>query len=228
MSAVIKVARMQLMNRWTFVGMPLVIMGGVTALAIAIAAIIPVDGPIYVGAGQAALWYFFAVGIQALTLTFPFALAMSVTRRVFFAGTVSVFAFLALAMAVLYFLLSVVESVTGGWGVGGYVYALPWISDGPWYQTILFFWAITLLFFVLGFWGATIYKRWSATGLMVASFGLFAILVGLAGLATASSAWGSVSAFLTTQTPLMISGWLGVVIVLLAGGSFLTLRRALP
>jgi len=228
MTEVIKVGRMQLMNRWAFLGVPVAILVGVTILAIAIAAVLPVDGPVYVGAGQAPLWYFFAVGIQALTLTFPFALAMSVTRRAFFAGTVGTFAALALGLAVIYFGLSRVEAATGGWGVDAYVYALPWISDGPWYQTILFFWALTVFFFMAGFWGATIYKRWSTTGLLIVLLGLGVVVVALAGLATATSSWAAVGRVLSGQTPLSVSAWLAALVLVLFGGSFLTLRRAQP
>ena len=59
-------------------------------LALAIYAMLAnagVDGPKYGGGAQAPLWYFLVVGIQALTLTFPFSQAMSVTRREFYLGT---------------------------------------------------------------------------------------------------------------------------------------------
>ena len=59
-------------------------------LALAIYAILASDGvagPKYGGGAQAPLWYFLVVGIQALTLTFPFSQAMSVTRREFYLGT---------------------------------------------------------------------------------------------------------------------------------------------
>ena len=58
-----------------------------------------VTGPKYGGGAQAPLWYFDVVGIQALTLTFPFSQAMSVTRREFFLGTLLTAAFTSSILA---------------------------------------------------------------------------------------------------------------------------------
>lgn len=228
MNRVVNVGRMQLINKWTFIGIPLVIMGGAVVLIFLIGLIIPGDEPLATGVGQAPLWYFLAAGVQALTLTFPFSQGLSITRRTFFVGTVGTFSLLALVMAVLYFLLALGEEATNGWGGGARAFALPWVTDGPWYQTILFFWMVTILFFILGFWGATIYKRWSTTGLLIVSLSVAAVLVGLVALATFTSSWPLVGNFLVGQTPLSISGLLAILVILLAGGSFLTLRRALP
>jgi hypothetical protein len=87
MSRILNVVRLQLVNKQTWVWIPLIVLGSALALSIVIYAMIPSDGPKYGGAGQAPLWYFFALGLQALTLTFPFSQALSVTRREFFLGT---------------------------------------------------------------------------------------------------------------------------------------------
>ena len=85
----LSVVRMQLINKQTYIWIPLIILGGAFVLAMAIYAILAgsgVPGPFYGGGAQAPLWYFGIVGIQALTLTFPFSQAMSVTRREFYLG----------------------------------------------------------------------------------------------------------------------------------------------
>ena len=91
-SRTLSVVRMQLINRQTYIWIPLIILGGAFLLALAVYAMLAnagVTGPKYGGGAQAPLWYFGVVGIQALTLTFPFSQAMSVTRREFFLGTLA-------------------------------------------------------------------------------------------------------------------------------------------
>lgn len=127
-----------------------------------------------------------------------------------------------------YWLLGLVEQGTGGWGVGGSFFALDWIADGPWYQPIAFYFAVMMALFLIGFWSATIYKRWQATGLLVAGISVALALVGTLYLIGSRNAWPEVGAFLGSQTQLTVAGWLAVLALVLAGGSFLTLRRAEP
>lgn len=229
MSYVIKVGRMQLLNKWVFIGVPLTVMGSALLLVILIGAVfVPGSEPFYTGAGQAPLWYFLAVGIQALTLTFPFSQGMSITRRNYYLGTLSTFALVALVFAVLFFLLSLVEKATHGWFVGGFVFALPWVSDGPWYGTVGLVWMVAYLLFCLGFWGATIYKRWSVTGLLVATLGAAVVLLAIAAIFTLSHRWGLFVQWASGQTPLSVAAEIAVLVLVLAGGSYLTLRRATP
>ena len=133
MNRAVSVARMQLINKWTFLGIPAVIMAGSFALTYAIWLIVPNhDGqPLYSGASQAVIWYFLALGIQSLTMTFPFSQAMSVSRRTFFIGTTGLFAVVALVVSVLYYLLGLVEVATDGWGLNGQLYALGWVAESP-------------------------------------------------------------------------------------------------
>ena len=53
---------------------------------------------------------------------------MSVSRRTFYIGTVGLFATVALAISVLYYLLGLVEVATNGWGFNGQLYALGWVA----------------------------------------------------------------------------------------------------
>ena len=77
-------------------------------LTLAIWAMIPDSvGAKYSGAGQAVMWYFFGLGIQSLTLSFPFSQGLSISRRNFFLGTVGLFAVVAAVIAALYVVLGV-------------------------------------------------------------------------------------------------------------------------
>ncbi|GAB3532396.1 hypothetical protein GCM10027403_04570 [Arthrobacter tecti] len=228
MNRVIKVMRMQLTNRWIFIGIPIIILVGSFGLSVAIWSFIPYEGAKYSGGSQAVMWYFFALGMQSLTLTFPFSQGLSITRRTFFIGTMILFAGIALATALLYWLMGLIEQATGGWWVNGRFFAIEWIADGPWYQPIAFYFATMMALFLIGFWSATIYKRWQATGLVVAGISVALLLVAGMYIVGTRNAWPEVGQFLASQTQLNVAGWLTVLVLALAGGSFLTLRRAVP
>lgn len=228
MSRTLSVARMQLVTKWTYVGSPLLILAVTFILSLAIFALIPVSAPKFSGGSQAPLWYFMVLGIQGMTMAFPFSQALSISRRAYFQGTLGVFSALAVVMTVIYLLGAMVERATGGWGMNGYFFNIPWISEGPWYGTGVFFFAAMMLMFILGFWFATIFKRWGTTGLLVSLIGTGVLLVGIIAVTTVNEWWGSVGAWSSEQSPLTLGLWAVVLSILLAGGSFLTLRRATP
>ncbi len=229
MNRIVNVARMQLINKWTFLGIPAVIMAGAFLVTYAIWALIPdSESTVYSGAAQAVMWYFLALGIQSLTLTFPFSQAMSVSRRTFYLGTVGLFAVVALAISVLYYILGLVEVATNGWGQNGQLYALGWIADSHGMVQILFYFIAMLALFMVGFWFATIYKRWRATGMLIVWIAIALVLLGLVALTTWQGWWPAVGAWFVAQTPVSVSGWVALFCAVLAAGSYLTLRRAEP
>ena len=60
---------MQLLNKWTFLGIPAVILAFSFLLTYLIWALLPEGAGVrYSGAGQAVMWYFLALGIQSLTM----------------------------------------------------------------------------------------------------------------------------------------------------------------
>lgn len=87
---------------------------------------------------------------------------------------------------------------------------------------------MTFLLFSLGFWGATIYKRWSVNGLLVAGLGMAVPMLGIAGAVTLSHHWGTFGHWAVQQTPSGVAVGTAGVILVLAAASFLTLRRATP
>lgn len=231
MNRTMNVVRMQLTNRWTFVLTPLVVLGGALVITLAIYAIIHSAGvrsDMYGGGAQAPLWYFGVVGVQALTLTFPFSQAMSVTRREFYLGTLGTATLTALAMAVIFVLGGVLELATGGWGMRGYFFHLPWMWEaGPLGAGITFF-TISMLFFVVGFWAATIFKRFGSVVLTVTLIGISLVLVAIAWLITIAGAWPVLWEGAIGIGALGLALWGLVLVILLAVASFFTLRRAVP
>lgn len=85
-----------------------------------------------------------------------------------------------------------------------------------------------MLMFIVGFWFATIFKRWGTAGVLISTLGTAMVLVGFVALATVQQWWGSVGAWFAQQSPLSISGWTALLCVVLAAGSYSTLRRATP
>ena len=178
------------------------------------------------GAAQAPMWYFLALGIQSLNLTFPFSQAMSVSRRTFYLGTLGLFALIALGYSILYYLLGLAETATGGWGFNGQLFALGWIAENSAIVQILFYFVAMVLLFMIGFWCATVYMRWKATGLLTAGISFAVLVLGLLAIVALNDAWPQVGVWFASMQVLGLSIVLGCICVLLAGGSYLTLRRA--
>ena len=228
MSRVVTVARMQLVTKWTYLGTPLVILAAAFLLSIAIYALIPGNEAKYGGGSQAPFWYFMVLGVQSMTLVFPFSQGLSISRRAFYLGTLGLFALLAAAMTAIYLLGGMAERATNGWGVNGFFFSIPWISAGPWYGTAVLYFTLMMFMFIIGFWFATIYKRWGTNGMLVSLIGSAVLLLGLAALAAFYQWWGSIGGWFAQQTPLTLGAWAALLCVALAGGSYLTLRRATP
>src|SRR5690606_6776424 len=115
----VNVVRMQLVNRQTYIWVPLMVLAGSLVITLAIYALIRNAGaqdPLYGGGAQAPLWYFAVVGIQSLTPTFPFSQAMSVTRREFYLGTLLAAALTGAILSAVFVIGGFIENATDGWG----------------------------------------------------------------------------------------------------------------
>ncbi|MFS0911181.1 hypothetical protein AB3M89_05275 [Microbacterium sp. 179-I 3D2 NHS] len=228
MRRTLNVIRLQLINRQTFIWVPLIILGSAVVISVIIYAMIPVDTPKYGGGGQAPLWYFFGIGIGAMTYTFPFSQAMSVTRRDFFLGTLAT-AVLGSALLGLVFLLgAAIEIATKGYGVNGYVFHLPWVWEGGPAGAFVVFFALALLLFVLGFTGATIYKSWGPVVLTIVAVGLALVLLGLIFFVTRLELWLHVGRAIGDLGALGLALWGLVAVAVLSVVSFLAFRRTVP
>lgn len=230
MNRIIQVARMQLINKWTFIGIPLLILGASFVFTMAIFWLVRRaggDGDVaYSGGAQAPMWYFLALGIQSLTMTFPFSQAMSVSRRSFYLGTLTLFGLCALVLSSFYYLMGLVEQATNGWWLNGRFFALEWVAENNWFVQIMFYFALMVLLFMIGFWVSTIYLRWRTTGLLVFFIGLGVLVLGTVFYMTLGERWGQFWSWAVTWTAGGVVLGAGAVAVLMAGASYLTLRRA--
>jgi hypothetical protein len=228
MRRTLNVVRLQLINRQTFIWVPLIILGSAVLISVLIYAMIPVDTPKYGGGGQAPLWYFFAIGLSAMTLTFPFSQAMSITRREFFLGTIITAILGSAFLGVIFLIGGGIETLTNGYGVNGYVFYLPWLWEAGPLGAFTVYFTLALFLFVLGFTGATIYKSWGPVVLTIVSVGLALVLLGLVFLATRLELWGQVGIAIMDLGALGLALWGLVAVAVLAGVSFLAFRRAKP
>ncbi|QMU96858.1 hypothetical protein FVO59_06205 [Microbacterium esteraromaticum] len=228
MRRVFNVVRLQMINRAPLIWVPLIVLAGAVVLSVLIYAMIPVDTPKYGGGGQAPLWVFFGVGMSAMTLTFPFSQAISITRREFFIGTMLTAVISSAFMGLLFLIGGGIELLTDGWGVNGWVFHLPdlWTA-GPAGAFVIFF-TLALFFFVTGFTGATIYKRWGAMTISLVGVGIGLLLVAVAFVITRLELWMQVGRVLGELGALGIALWGLVGVVGLMAVSYLTLRRATP
>ncbi|MET0812750.1 MAG: hypothetical protein ABWY03_06825 [Microbacterium sp.] len=228
MSRTLNVVRMQFVNKQTFIWVPLIVLVGAFVLSLLVYAMIPTDAVKIGGGSGAPLWYFMVVGVQSLTLTFPFSQAMSVTRREFFLGTLLAALVTAVMLSVIFVAGGLVEQATNGWGMNGYFFYFDWIwAAGPLAAFFIYF-AIAMLFFVVGFWAATIYKRFGALWLTIVLVGIGFLLIGLMWVTGIANAWMQLFGWIAQTGALGLALWGVLLGAVLAAIAFLVLRRATP
>jgi hypothetical protein len=170
--------------------------------------------------------YMMVVAVQAVNLTFPFALGYGVTRRDFYLGSCAAFLALALGFAAVLTVLSYIEQATDGWGVGGRMFTSNYFASDVWYERLGVFFLVFAFFLFVGAATAAIYVRWRTNG-MYAFFAVLGLLVvGAAAVATLTGTWPQVGEwFLRTGVnglvlwsilPTVLSALLGYRILLRA------------
>lgn len=225
MNRIGNVMKMQLVNRQTYIGMPLIILTGAFLLAVIVFLLVPTDELKFAGgAAVAPLWYFTVVGVQALTLTFPFSQAMSITRRDFHLGTLLTAAITAAMLAATYLVISLIEAATGGWGVNGY-FTVPGLSGEELFFAALAYFVAAILLFLSGYWSAAVYQRWGAVTLTAILTGLAVLLTLGFILAVRFGTLQQAIQWIAMQGILGMSLWGLLLAFVLAAGSFLMVRR---
>jgi hypothetical protein len=228
---ILNVVRLQFVNRQTFIWIPLLVLGGAWVITMLIYWMIssaigrPDEGIVVGGGQQAPLWYFMVVGVYAMTLTFPFSQAMSLTRREFFLGSLIAAAVSAVGMACVYVLLGLFEQATNGYGINGYFGYMSWLWEAGALSAGLTYFTAIMLAFIIGFWFATVYKRFGPMGLTITILAVALALLGFAALATWQQAWPDIWVWILDTGALGLTLWGILLSALLAVGSYFTLRK---
>lgn len=238
MNRIISVVRLHLTNPWTTIILPWMIMGIILLGNLAIWALIlgntpdadiadVRDGLGYSGASTYIFVYIMIVAVQAISVTFPFALGYGVTRRDYYLGTALTFVGLSAMFSVGLTILAAIEDATNGWGLGGRMFTTFYYGDS-WPQRLFIYFAAFLFFFSVGMAAASIWVRWKANGLIAFFVGLGVILVGGAALMTLTQTWGAFGAFFANAGFVGSFAWSLVISAIAAVGGFFILRRATP
>ncbi len=172
--------------------------------------------------------YMMIAAIQAMNLTFRFALGLSVTRRDYYLGTSLYFVLLSLMYGVGIAALSTLEHATNGWGIDGGFFSPAGFIDLPWWQ-LAYVYVLAMAFFMfVGAAVATLYQRWKSNGIVAFFIGLGVILVGASWLVTVGHKWSEVGAFFVKYQVVGTASWSLVLTALAGVFGFLVLRRATP
>jgi len=227
MTALVKVARLHLVDRFSYTWLVWGILALTFVINLAIYAVIPLTQPggNFTGALISIYIFMVVIGLQAATRFLPFALTLGVSRRTYYLGTVLLVVSLSALYAAILTALWALEGATNGWGLQLHFFRVPWILDGPWYQVLVTTFVLLALVFLFGLWAGLIFRRFGLIGTVV----FFALLV-IAGVAAALLVtwrqwWPAVGSYLSDLNVLAASGMLALVAAAIAGGGYLTIRR---
>jgi hypothetical protein len=221
------VVALQYGNPNRMVGVPLYILGGVVLLTVAISlAIVRAGGDLDDADFNASvlysvLGYTFAIGVQNVSSSFPFALALGATRSTFVLGNLVTSAAQAVLVAVASVVLLGVEVVTHGWFIGAKALSPVLLGAGnPAVLGGVVLLATLTALSVGGVFGSS-YVRFGARGPLVVSVGVAGVSVLLLLLLVPQAA-----AVAAAFRPWWLAAGGAVVIGLSAVGQYLFLRRA--
>jgi hypothetical protein len=226
MSTWIKVARFHLADRLSYTGVPWAVLGINFAIWFVLAGSLG-GGSVQIPTVNVVVIYLFFLIAGALSIfrSLPFAFALGVSRRSYYAGT----ALLAVGLAAVYGLalavLQVIEQATGGWAVGLHFFRVAYILAGPWYLTWLTSFVGLALMFIYGLWFGLVYRRWNLLGLL--AFIAVQAIVLVAGVVITSNAhaWPAIGHFFTSLSAAGLTGLLATLAVVLLAGGYATMRR---
>jgi hypothetical protein len=247
MTTLVTVARYHLVQRVIYVVLPLAALAVGFFVDLAIFASVPLGAhhalvstghgiPVLVtvhntsgrvggGVGAICAWVFIG-GLITTARSLPFALALGVSRRAYFAGTALLGAGLAAAYGLLLTVLQAIERATDGWGVSMRVFRLPYFLDGPWYLTWFTATVSLALLFAYGMWYGLVYRRWDLPGLFAFITAQAVVLVAGAMAVTWANSWPGVARFFSGLSAAGLTGVLAGLAIVLATGGYAMVRRA--
>lgn len=236
-SRVVRVMRLHLVNRMTYLGIPWIITGFALFVSIVVAFLIAAAssgtdleaafrGMTYSWAVASPLWYLAVVGIQSVGTTFPFALGLSITRREFALGTALTFVVISAFNATAWTLLTEVERVTDGFGTGFHHFTAMWFgalaAGGVW----LSWFALQLAIFAIGAGFAAVWLRWRAFGVVAVWAAIVLVGLALISIVVLTGGVGAVTEWFAGITLTgLFAGLLIPALIALAGG-WVVLRKA--
>jgi hypothetical protein len=236
---ILNVTRLHLTNKFPMMVLPLLILGFIFLVNLTIWWLIfsaigtddaadASQGMQFSGASTFIFVYMMVVAVQAVNLTFPFALGYSVTRRDFYLGSSLMFVLLSGYYAAIMTIMATLERATNGWGFGGAMFDVVYFNaDNPLQQFVLFL-LVFLFFFFVGAATSSVYVRWRANGMYVFFAALTILVVGLIALTTFTESWPRVGEWFVANGAMGVALWTLVPTALSAITGFVLLRKATP
>jgi hypothetical protein len=231
-----RIVRLHAVNPSVFFGVPALILGAAFAIILII-------GVIARGAGATAedlenmryswavispQWYLVVVGVQAIGLTFSFALGFGATRRDFWLGTALMFALVAVLFAVVIATLVQLEIATSGWGLGVHMFDALWYGQQGWLVDFYTTFALQCLVLFIGASVTTVYMRWRMRGMLILAFSAVAVLLGAVAIATFTESWGAIFSWFAGIGVVGVFTVILAIAAVCAIGGYGVIRRATP
>lgn len=229
------VVRLHYANAFNTIALPWIILGFIFLVNFAIWLIIAVSaGPGQLGGTKwtGSVFYIYVylgiVAMMCMNQTFQFALGFSVTRRDYYLGTSLMFVIHSAVFAAALTTLSYLEEATGGWWLGGHMFAATYFTSGG--PAVRFFgtMAALLVCMFLGSTAGSAFVRWRAIGLMAVGAITVLLLLALAAVVGLTGNWGALFHWIAAAG---VPGVSAVMLVPAAIGGiagFFILRGATP
>jgi hypothetical protein len=225
-SILVKVARFHLADRLSYTAVPWGVLAFVFGVWLVLAASASgYNTQILTGALAAIYLFFLIAGMLSISRSLPFAFALGVSRRSYYAGTVLLAGALAAADGLALAVLQVIERATSGWGVRLHFFRVPYILPGPWYLTWLTSFVGLTLMYIYGMWYGLVYRRWNLTGLLAFAAAQVTVLVAGVVITSNAHAWPAIGRFFTTLSAAGLTGLLAALTLVLLAGGYATMRR---
>ena len=224
MSTWIKVARYQMVQRFNYVTLPWAALALLFAAQLAVITMLGMHDARLTGL-VSIYAVFFIVGVSTVARSLPFGLALGLSRRSYYLGTVLLALTLTALDGLLLAGLQEIERATGGWGLGMFFFRVEYVLDGPWFLTWLTSFVALTLAFVYGLWWGLIYLRWRRMGRRVFLVAQILALLAVGLTADRFAAWPNIGRFFTDLTALGLTGVLAAATAALLVGGYATIRR---
>jgi hypothetical protein len=226
MTPLLNVARYHLVDRVTYLALPWAVMGFSFLVNLAIAALAPAGPSGYYTGGLLTIYIFLLIcGSLSMTRELPFGLMLGVSRRRYYLGTALLVLALGVGNGLALAVLQVIERASGGWGLSMHFFRVPWIMNGPWYQTWLTSFVLLVLFFLYGMWYGLVFRRWNVVGLLAFMAAQILVALVVVVVVTLTHHWGAFGHFFTATGALTLTGVLAALALAMGVGGFGTMRR---
>jgi hypothetical protein len=229
MNAVRTVVKMHTRDKLIWFFLPWMVLLGnflITLIVVLMIRLLGGKTPIYAGGLSSIYGVVCILGIVALNDTFPFALGFSVRRTDYFLGTTVMAVAVSAVAAVLLLLFSLLESVTGGWGVELHYFHLPYLNDGSLIEQIWIYFVVMANMYFLGFVIGSIYRRFGRAGMLMFFLIVFLLMSIFSLVWTYLRWWGAFFHWFSQFTAFELALLLLPLTALYLLASYLLLRRA--